>query len=256
MDDRTTNSTTYRMEFKNSSGHGGRYVIGFLLVALGVSLLLNSFGLYDFGDFFGTWWPTALMIVAVVQIATGRTNWFWSGVLFLVGALLQASELGMLPGGFWSAFWPAVIILAGISLVFKRGHKKKASLTSGGDAFFGGSTQNVSGDRVDRSAVFSGQELRVSSRNFAGGELTAVFGGIELDLRDAEIDSGNAMLAVTAVFGGIEIRVPPHWNVVVQGTPIFGGIEDKTRRTFSEGVNGPVLLLDVTAVFGGVEIGN
>lgn len=253
--DRTTNTTSYRMEFKNRSGLGGRFVIGFLLVALGLALLLNSFGFYEFGDFFGTWWPSILMIVAVVQIATGRGQWFWSSVLFLAGALLQARELEMLPGGFWSAFWPAVLILAGISMLIKRGHKKKVGIRNGSEPFFDGATQNVGGDRVDRTAIFSGQELRVSSRNFAGGDLTAVFGGIELDLRDADIDSANVMLTATAVFGGIEIRVPPHWQVVVQGTPIFGSIEDKTMRTPNNTVKGPLLLVDVTAVFGGVEIG-
>jgi len=253
--DSTTNKTTYHMEFNKKSGLGGRYVLGFLLVAFGLALLLNAFGFYEFGDFFGTWWPSILMIVAVVQLATGRTQWFWSSILFLAGALLQARELGMLPGGFWSAFWPSVLILAGLSMLINRGHKKKVRATSGGDTLFGGTSQNVGGERIDRTAIFSGQELRVSSRNFAGGELTAVFGGIEIDFRDAEIDAPNAMLAVTAVFGGIEVRVPPHWQVVVQGTPIFGGIEDKTARTQNTSVKGPLLLLDVTAVFGGVEIG-
>lgn len=252
--DRTTNTTSYHVEFKNKSGLGGRFVIGFILVAIGIALLLNSFGMYEFGDFFGTWWPSILMIVAIVQIATGRGQWFWSSILFLAGALLQARELGMLPGGFWSAFWPAMLILAGISILINRGHKKKVGATNGGDTLFAGTAQRVAGDRVDRTAIFSGQELRVSSRSFTGGDLTAVFGGIELDLRDAEIDAASAMLSVTAVFGGVEIRVPPHWQIVVQGTPIFGGIEDKTMRIPNATVTGAVLLLDVTAVFGGVEI--
>lgn len=254
-DNRTSNTTTYHMEFKNKSGSSSRFVFGFLLVALGLAFLLNTFGLYDFGDFFSTWWPSSLMIIALAQIATGRTQWFWSGVLFIAGALLQARNLELLPVGFWSAFWPLVLILAGVSVLVNRGSKKKVSATSGNDAFFGGSTQNVTGDRVDRTAIFSGQELRVSTKSFAGGDLTAVFGGIEIDLRDADIEAPNVMLTVSAVFGGIEIRVPPHWQIVVQGTPIFGGIEDKTMRIPNTTVKGPILLIDVTAVFGGVEIG-
>lgn len=244
------------MEFKNRSGIGGRFVIGLLLVAFGLGLLLDSLGMYAFGDFFGTWWPSILMIVAVVQIAMGRSQWFWPCILFVAGALLQASELGMLPIGFWSAFWPCVLILTGISVLVNRGHKKKIADLSGNNALFGGSTQNISGDRVARSAIFGGQELRVSSKNFAGGELTAVFGGIEIDLRDADIEAPNAVLTVSAIFGGVEIRVPPHWHIVVQGTPIFGGIEDKTFRMPNMTVQGPTLLIDVTAVFGGVEIGH
>lgn len=243
------------MEFTNRSGLGGRYVIGFLLVAFGLALLLNAFGFYEFGDFFSTWWPSILIVIAVAQFATGRTQWFWSSILFLAGVLLQAKQLGMLPGGFWSAFWPSVLILAGISMLVNRGHKKKVAPRSGGDTYFGGTSQQVNADKVDRTAIFSGQELRVSSRNFGGGDLTAVFGGIEIDLRDAEIDAPSAMLTVTAVFGGVEVRVPPHWQVVVQGTPIFGGIEDKTMRVPNTTVKGAILLLDVTAVFGGVEIG-
>ena len=111
----------------------------------------------------------------------------------------------------------------------------------------------MEGSRVDKTAIFTGIDTHVGSQDFTGGELTAIFGGIELDLRQAAIQGKGATMSVTAVFGGIEIHVPQNWNVVVSGTPIFGGIDDKSLRQPTDS-NAPTLMIDVTAVFGGVEI--
>jgi hypothetical protein len=88
--------------------------------------------------------------------------------------------------------------------------------------------------------------------------MIAVFGGIEVDLREANISPGKEVVVdANATFGGIELRVPYSWEVVTRGMGIFGGYEDKTvppRPT--EGVTPPRLLVTGYAVFGGVSIQN
>jgi predicted membrane protein len=181
-------------------------------------------------------------------VATGSGGLFWSGTLFTVGALLQLSKLGYLPGGFWAAFWPILLVLFGISLISSRFKKKESSA----DPNFIG-TVNVEGSRVDRTAIFTGVDARVSSQDFTGGEVTAIFGGIELDLRQAGMSGDAARLDVTAILGGVEIMVPQDWHVIVSGTPVFGGIDDKSLNR-NVGPDAPKLYIDCTAVFGGVEI--
>jgi hypothetical protein len=52
----------------------------------------------------------------------------------------------------------------------------------------------------------------------------------------------------------VEIRVPRDWNVKVEGTPIFGSLENKCVGP--ESVNAPQLLIKGSAIFGGVEVKN
>jgi predicted membrane protein len=79
-------------------------------------------------------------------------------------------------------------------------------------------------------AIFGGIERRVTAQDFQGGHINAIFGGVEIDLTDANMQAEEATLEINAIFGGVEIRVPETWQVAFRGTPIFGGIADKTLR--------------------------
>jgi predicted membrane protein len=79
----------------------------------------------------------------------------------------------------------------------------------------------------------------------------ALFGGVEIDLTEAKAIDSGCVVNVTALFGGAEIRVPKDWNVIVSGTPIFGGIEDKSKGGAEDAVN---ITLNCTVAFGGLEI--
>ena len=55
-------------------------------------------------------------------------------------------------------------------------------------------------------------------------------GACELDLRNAEMQGGDAHISAFALWGGIEIRVPDHWVVVNRSMALMGGVEDTTRH--------------------------
>ena len=84
---------------------------------------------------------------------------------------------------------------------------------------------------------------------FEGAELTAVFGGIKCDLRNAVIDKDCA-IQVSAIFGGIDILVPDNVNVKVSSNSIFGGVSNKTAVC----QNAPTIYISGTCMFGGVDI--
>ncbi|MCP5112925.1 MAG: cell wall-active antibiotics response protein, partial [bacterium] len=105
-------------------------------------------------------------------------------------------------------------------------------------------------------AAFGDARL-VSKSHFQGGEVLAVFGDYELDLRHARLAADEVVLRANAVFGGVEIKVPPDWDVLMRGTPVFGGFEDKTvPRAEDPTVKRPLLIVKGTAMFGAVEISN
>ena len=79
-------------------------------------------------------------------------------------------------------------------------------------------------------------------------KITAVFGGVELDMRDVTLDS-DLVIECFTLFGGIDIRLPKNVKVEVNGLPIFGGVENKYHN------DGQVIVyINHTTIFGGVDL--
>jgi predicted membrane protein len=97
--------------------------------------------------------------------------------------------------------------------------------------------------------VFSGCDINYDGEVFEGAELTAVFGGVECDLRNAVIEKDCA-IRLSAIFGGIDIWVPENVNVRVSSNSIFGGVSNLTTPQ-SEG---PTLYIKCFSLFGGVDV--
>jgi hypothetical protein len=116
-------------------------------------------------------------------------------------------------------------------------------------------------DTLNIFVVMGGMKRNSTSQHFRGGEVTAVMGGAQLDLRQATIPPGEeAALDIFAVMGGCEIKVPPSWTVVTPIVPIMGGIDDKRpaslpgdAETFA-GKPAPRLVLRGLLLMGGIEI--
>jgi hypothetical protein len=110
---------------------------------------------------------------------------------------------------------------------------------------------------VSAWVVFSGTKRRIDSQDFKGGDIVAVFGGVNIDLRNAAIAGDRAVIDLNVMFGGVDIRVPETWNVVMKGMPLFGGFEDKTIHPKPDpNVKTPELVITGAAIFGGVKTDN
>jgi len=106
---------------------------------------------------------------------------------------------------------------------------------------------------VEATAIFGGSHQTVFSKNFKGGDVTAVFGGADINLTQADFNE-TVKLDVTAVFGGIKLIVPQNWAVRSNVTAIFGSVEDKRGSLMPNAEIQKTLILDGTAMFGGIEI--
>jgi hypothetical protein len=85
------------------------------------------------------------------------------------------------------------------------------------------------------------------------GTITAVtvFGGGELDLRDAQWTTPTVEVTVTALFGGLEIKVPQDTEVVNEVFSVFGGASVKGRSGIGSGRR---LVVKGFCGFGGVGV--
>ena len=241
-----------------------RLWLGAILIIIGVAALLKS-TLLDLPFWLFTW-P---MILILIGLYSGikhnfRNNAWW--ILWLIGGYFLVDDI--FPN--WidrQYFWPVAIIIVGIMVLLRPKRNwndwdtfDDDKTKQNNDAFTAEPAQNISGDTknagaedyIDAVAIFGGVKKSVYSKNFKGGEVSCVFGGGEINLSQADIN-GTATLEVNAIFGGCTLIIPSNWQLKINTTPFFGGIDDKRQQPNIISYN-KTLIITGGVVFGGVEI--
>jgi predicted membrane protein len=237
--------------------HGGGATAGLILVGIGILLLLHNFGIFRMRDIF-SFWPVFPIAWGLQAIVRGRSffTYLIGGVAVALGTLKLLDNLDVVAIG--NKFYaPIILITLGVAFLARNmgiGGEDGVISNSGAG---GSDSEPINLPRIHPVAVFGGVKRRVEAQEFEGGEIEAVFGGVELDFRRSKMKGESASVEVNAVFGGVQMRVPENWAVEFRGVAVFGGFEDQTitpRPT--EG--GPVQKLIITgnAVFGGVSVEN
>jgi len=219
-------------------------VTGAVIVLIGILLLLSTTNTLDVG----TLWryvPSLFVLLGVwALIRSGFRNVTGPVILIIIAGTIQLLALDLITGETIASWWPVLVILFGLSLMTGRWRQRRRVSTNSADDF-------------DLIGIFGGTERRVDSRSFTGGTATAIFGGVEVDLRDAEVTDPPAVVTATALFGGVELTVPEDWSVSIDALPIFGGVEDeRSRRPDVERSAEPDLVLNGFVAFGGISIGD
>jgi len=216
-------------------------LVGVLIIAIGILLTLDNLHVLD-ADRYLRFWPAGLIAVGLVKLWRSRDGggMFAGIVLTTIGSWLLLDRITVIHLDI-RQLWPALLVLFGGFLVWHGLSGPRRRIAAGSQAL------------VNATAVLGGVVRGNNSAAFRGGELTAVLGGCELDLRHAAID-GEAVIDVFAMWGGIEIRVPEDWAVSSRITALLGGVEDKTRPP--QGASRHHLILRGFVVMAGVEIKN
>ncbi|HUA63571.1 MAG TPA: DUF5668 domain-containing protein [Verrucomicrobiae bacterium] len=181
-------------------------------------------------------------------------RWIGASVLIVIGVLFLLDNLNILPFDEVWRFWPVLLIAVGLFLLIDRTVLRFNFPRYGRDEYIGASS---GGYRLRETAVFGGGKRRVNSQTFVGGKVDAVFGGFQIDLRDAAMQGDVATLDIAVVFGGTEVKIPDNWLAVVQGAGVFGAFADNTRQPDPGRYPNPKrLIVRGGAVFGHVEVRN
>jgi hypothetical protein len=109
-------------------------------------------------------------------------------------------------------------------------------------------------DRDTLYAIFGGIDRRGTWTVPRRMKIVAVFGGANLDLREARFPPGVVDLDVTAVMGGINIVVPPGLAVQMHGSAIMGGFADINRAPANPDPDTPLLRVRGLTMMGGVNV--
>ena len=81
-----------------------------------------------------------------------------------------------------------------------------------------------------------------------------VFGGTELDLREAVLSAREIRIRAICILGGMEITVPPEMRVIDNGIAIMGGREIPPESEESTSPDAPVLRLSGISILGGMTV--
>lgn len=214
---------------------------GLVFITLGVIIGLNSLGLTHINIFFRGWWTLFIIIPSFIGLfddddKTGNLIGLVIGIVLFLGvnSVISFELIGKL-------IIPFILVAIGVSILFKEAIKN--NITEKVTAAKKNGLENI-------TATFAGQKDKRDGEEFKGANLDAVFGGIDLDLRNAVIEK-EAVIKASSIFGGITIFVPSDVNVKVKSTPIFGGVSNKTIQNKE---NTKILYIDAFCLFGGVEI--
>jgi hypothetical protein len=235
---------------------------GLLLVSLGAGLIARELGFLPAHVRVVDFWPLLIVVLGISVLL--RAGGIVSAVLALAfvatGGVLLAGNLGFLTSSV-TRLWPILLVLLGLWALFRGGGGPDRP-GPGRWRPHGGSPPSeseapraVDEDRLSRQYTASGAELRIESQAWKGGELGVTAGGVELDLRHAQLDPDGAVLVLRVLMGGVEIRVPDTWRVQLDVVPFIGGADDSTRSTQGS-TSAPRLRITGTVTLGGVSVSN
>jgi hypothetical protein len=254
-----------------------RMVFGVIILALGVLFLLDNLDLIRMGNL-GDYWPLIFVAIGLGRVlqptgAAGRGT----GVVFaVVGVWWTLANLDLVEH-YPLHYWPVILILIGVGILWRalegprcgpcgveamppppppplQSPLDSPSVTTA-EAGAAPAGRGWDADAtLNAVAVLGGVERKSAARDFRGGSMTAIMGGCVVDLRQASIASGEAVIDAFAMWGGVEIKVPRDWLVVSKGMPLLGGFVDSTTPPAIPA--GKVLVVRGVAIMGGVETKN
>ncbi|MCA1246212.1 LiaI-LiaF-like domain-containing protein [Massilia sp. MS-15] len=231
-----------------SRGVTAQVVLGLSVIVLGVLFLLGNLDIIETRRVLG-FWPAVFVIAGIVKLydTQSRGGQLLGGGLVALGILLTLDRMDIIDFNVHT-MWPLFFIGFGAYTLYTARTGRRRIMIDGVKG------ENDLGDEgvVDITAILGGFERRVFTPDFRGGEVTAFMGGCSLDLRASSIQ-GEAVLNVFAFWGGVTLKVPPDWTVILNGTPIMGGFEEKT---IAPPDNSKRLIVRGYAIMGGVEVRN
>ena len=219
-----------------------KYVLGFVLIFIGIILGLNAFGITSINIFFEGWWTLFIIVPSAIGLIEDKDK--TPSLIFLIlGIWLFLASRDLIEYGLLiKLLLPALLISVGLLILFKDvlniNNKEIKKL------------ENNSNDN-DYYAVFGTQKVNFDNENVQNINAKSIFGEIKLDLTNATIQK-DIVISTLSIFGGINIYVPENVKIKIKSIPFFGNVEDKTKNVTSE--KEITIYIDAICIFGGVEI--
>jgi predicted membrane protein len=247
MELQTKNNRNEPSDYDNRRNRG-RAIAGLIVVIAGTILLARQMGV-DMPYWIFTWPMLLIAIGLYIGFRHNFRNPGWMiptgiGLVFLVEHLVPDVEMRQY-------LWPIVIIAIGLFMIFRPHRRGRGDYWKNWE---NRDAQSFADSAFETVTIFGGDKKQIISKDFRGGESVCAFGGVEINLTQADIN-GTATIEVVQLFGGTKIIVPPHWKVLTDELVcVFGSLEDKRQVAGSVVDGSKTLVLKGTCIFGGIDL--
>ena len=229
-----------------------RFYFGIILIVIGIVMILEKLNLISesVSDLIISW-QMLLVGFGVLSLIGGHR--IGGTILIVVGTFFMIPELITVPHEIRRIYWPLILVAIGIALLLRQ--RTSHSALRPDDPILNKPIDN-SVNSFDDFVIFGGREIFINSQAMIGGRTTSIFGGIEYDLRKANMVPGGAVVDCLSVFGGCGFKIPMDWNVRNEVTTIFGAFTDKRGDTYSDRYYDPskTFVIKGVSIFGGIEV--
>ena len=220
---------------------------GIAIIALGVIFGGSALGLFTLNIFFDGWWTLFIIIPSAVSLITDKEKLSSLGFLAAGIILLLAAQKVFDYDVAWKVILAVFLIIAGLAIIIKN------TIHNKNDEEVAKKIKNLEDEKTmdSQTAIFSGSDRTYNDEAFHGSTLAAVFGGVNLNLKNAKFTKDTVIKAF-CLFGGIEIVVPDDVVVKLRSGFIFGGFSDDRKNAAEKGKY--TIYIDAAGGFGGVTI--
>jgi hypothetical protein len=102
-------------------------------------------------------------------------------------------------------------------------------------------------------SIFGGTDRKGRWRVARRHWVVSMFGGSDLDLRQASLEGGEATISIVDLFGGTDLYVPDGVEVDFNGVGIFGGADEHGGDVPTH-PGAPLLRVRAFSLFGGTDV--
>lgn len=206
-------------------------------------------------------WEILLIVLVAISLFKGH---FVSGfVLLCLGGFFILPKIVGISGDFVHVYWPIMLIIAGLILLFHRFvNPRHADFSAKMNDWHRRNDRclttenNQSQGSFHKNVVFGNETFLVLDSEFNGGDINVTFGEIKIDLRKTKLADTTVTIEINVQFGNIVLYVPSDWKIQLQVNSVFGGFEDKRIYPTPTTEQEKMLVIYGSTTFGGGELRN
>lgn len=216
-------------------------ILGIIILIIGLLYLISVMN-PEFVINYGLIWPVVLILVCVYCIIKNKKVDIISGIGLFIGILILGVNANFWNNDVYGYIIPGCLIIVGLliiinSISFKK--NKEFKIRTADDKI------------LTYSGILAGIEEKVNQKDFKGANIYAIFGGVDLDLRNVETKE-DIVINAYSIFGGTSLLIPEGYNIKVNSTAILGGNDNKVNNEYNP--KQKTIYVNCTSIFGGCEI--